>query len=212
MAYSFSVRSVAAVGAALGLALALVAPASAQSDAAGQGSTNQGSDAQSAPAAPSTTSLDPCQLVTSAEASTLAGTTYATGREETTDGGSRVCVYGYQTRNVFMVLVTQAPDADTAQAAWADEQARAQALMQRDLPGGLSPNVSVNQDAGVAGYDNSATAAGGGTIGGRTLNISAIYLLKGPTFVTYSDLLLDNAAPTTDALAAQAKSVLTRLP
>src|SRR4051794_15055715 len=72
------------------------------------------------------TAIDPCQLVSSAEASALAGTTYTTGVEQTTGTGGNMCVYGSRTTNVFMVLVAQAPDAGTAQTNWAQYEAEAQ--------------------------------------------------------------------------------------
>src|SRR5262245_65717867 len=51
--------------------------------------------------APST--IDPCELVTQQEASALAGTSFGPGKEES-DGsnGQRRCIYGYQTKNVFL--------------------------------------------------------------------------------------------------------------
>jgi len=184
----------------------------AQDDTGGQGVPDQAVDDQTEVQPASATPLDPCVIVTTAEASALAGTTYAAGIEQATDGGSRMCVYGYQTPNVFMVLVAQAADAATAQANWDLEQARVQSLIQANLPPGVNVDLNVSQDAGLQGYDDSATVSGSRTIGSRTLNASAIYLLKGPTFVSYSDLLLDTPAPTTDALAGEAQTVLTRLP
>lgn len=193
--------------------MVLSVPAAAQSGGSSAGSdlnTNPTDDTSpSAPAA--AVALDPCQLVTSAEASSLAGTTFASGLEQTTDGGSRVCVYGYQTTNVFMVLITQAPDSDTAQQTWADEEQRAQALLQQGLP----PNVSVKyalSDLTLPGFDRASLAGGTGTIAGRAINATAIYLLKGPAFVTFSDLVLDNPAPTGDAMQSQAATVNGRLP
>jgi hypothetical protein len=186
-------------------ALALLQPvgASAQDDTGDQSDTTP-------PAA--ATSIDPCSLVTSSEASALAGASFGPGMASTTDGGGRICVYGSQTPNVFMVLVGQEPDAATAQADWATEEARVQGAIQKDLPAGLNFNYSVTEDAGLPGYDRSATATTSATIGPRTINLSAIYLLKGPTFVSFSNLLLDNPAPTTDALGSQAQTVLSRLP
>ena len=65
--------------------------------------------------------------MTSAEASSIAGVTFAAGKEDTTSGGAKTCGYGAKTPNVFMVIVAQAPDAATAQADWTQEQAKAQA-------------------------------------------------------------------------------------
>jgi len=207
MSYRFSPRGLVALVLACGLAAAMVSPVFGD-----EGSPDQTPDDQTQQLPASTTSLDPCTLVTPAEASALAGTTYATGMEQTTDTGGRICVYGYQTLNVFMVLVAQSPDTATAQTGWDTEQARVQNLIQGNLPPGANVTLNASTDAGLDGYDRSATASASGVIGPRTLNVSGIYLLKGPTFVSYSDLLLDSAAPTTDALATQAQTVLGRLP
>lgn len=155
--------------------------------------------------------IDPCQLVTSAEASAVAGASYTAGIEETTGTGGNMCVYGSQTTNVFMVLVAQAPDAATAQANWAQYEGEAQSAVQTGLPPGVSVNLLVN-DASLDGYDQSALAGGSGSIGGRTINGSAVYLLKGPTFVSFSDLVLDQHAPSMDSMTAQAGTILGRLP
>jgi len=185
----------------LGLLVIFLAPTSAFA----QGDDSSGDTSAVPPA------IDPCQLVTSAEASALAGVTYTSGTEESTGTGGNMCVYGSQTTNVFMVLVGQAPDAATAQASWAQYQAEAQSAVQKGLPPGVSVNYVVN-DASVDGFDQSALATGSGSVGGRTINGSAAYLLKGPTFVSFSDLLLDQPAPSMDNMTAQAETLLGRLP
>jgi hypothetical protein len=169
-------------------------------------------DGDSSDSSSATTSIDPCQLVTADEASALAGTTYTTGLEQTSSAGSRLCVYGYQTQNVFMVVVAQATDASTAQAAFDDEQARVQDLMQKNLPAGVSVAFGANDDPNLTDYDRAALGQGSATILGRTINGSAVYLLKGATFVSFSDLVLNNAAPTSDVLESQAVTVFGRLP
>jgi len=157
------------------------------------------------------TALDPCQVVTSDEASALSGATYSAGTESTTQDGGKLCVYGAQTTNVFMVLVAQAPDADTAQAEWAQEQAQVQSVIQNGLPGGVSINLNVT-DLTLDGFDQAAIAQGSRPTPAGTINGSACYLLKGPTFVAFSNVLLNNPAPSSDALQSQAQTVLGRLP
>ena len=88
------------------------------------------------------TSLDPCQLVTSPEASALAGTTFGPGKEETSGQNGKRCVYGSRTMNVFTVEVGQDPGASAAQADWSTERARAQRLLTRKLPAGISLSMS----------------------------------------------------------------------
>lgn len=157
--------------------------------------------------------LDPCQLVTSSEASALAGASFAAGKEGTTsDGGGKTCAYGAQTANVFMVLVTQAPDAATAQADWAQEQARAQEALQQGVPAGLNVSLNVSDISGVAGADRAAIASFNTTISGQAVGVIAIYVLKGRIFFTFSDLVVGHATPTASAMEAQAHTVLGRLP
>src|ERR1039457_4982289 len=79
------------------------------------------------------TNLDPCQLVTQDEASSLAGATFGPGKEEST-GGGKECVYGSQTTNVMDIIVAQAPDAATAQADYAQAQGDAQTTIASKLP------------------------------------------------------------------------------
>jgi hypothetical protein len=154
------------------------------------------------------TPVDPCQLVTAAEASALAGATFGAGAESA-QNGSRRCVYGGQTTNVFAVVVAQAPDSKTANAEWAQEEAQAEAAMVKDVPAGVTPP----QVADVSGYgDRAATASAALTVQGHTIGISAIYVLKGATFFSYSDLVLDKSAPTVAALEAQATVSLGRVP
>ncbi|MFI5284230.1 MAG: hypothetical protein ACHQ0J_14025, partial [Candidatus Dormibacterales bacterium] len=153
--------------------------------------------------------VDPCQVVTASEASSLAGAAYTQGTEGLTgDGLGKTCDYGAQTLNVFQVLVSQATDAATAQAEWATEEARVQTALQKSasqVPG-LTYNLTVT-DTSVSGYDKAAVASASATYSGRTFSVSAIYLLKGATFLSYSDLLVGAAAPTSAAMESEAATV-----
>jgi hypothetical protein len=204
MRKAYTNPSLMAVGAALAVSALLV---SAPVVGAQSGSGSDSPASQS-----STTALDPCQLVTADEASALAGTTFTKGVEQTTDGGSRICVYGYQTTNVFMVLVAQSADATTAQATWSDYQARAQNLVQNNLPPGVNVNLNASDTTNLQGFDRAADGSASASLAGRTINLSAIYLLKGVTFVSFSDMVLTQPAPTTDGLEGEAATVQTRLP
>ncbi len=62
------------------------------------------------PASGSPENLDPCQLVTQDEASTLAHATFGPGKEETISASGKECVYGYQTTNVMDIIVAQAAE------------------------------------------------------------------------------------------------------
>jgi hypothetical protein len=156
------------------------------------------------------TSLDPCQLVTSSEASALAGTTFGAGRHENTKGGGRICVYGYQTSNVFTVEVGQDKSSSDARAQWSKAEAKARKLLSKKVPAGISVHVQTADVPGLA--DRAATVYSKNEIAGRKFGISGIYLLKGATVVAFQDLLLGGAPPSTSALQGQARTTLSRVP
>jgi len=156
------------------------------------------------------TSLDPCQLVTSSEASALAGTTFGPGKEEKSGTNGKLCVYGYQTSNVFIVVVGQSATKAAAQAAWSHEQSRAQAALKKQVPAGISIAIQTKNVSGLA--DRAATVTGSATVAGQTIGESAIYLLKGITFLSFSDLVLGHAAPGAAAMEAEADKALARVP
>jgi Protein of unknown function (DUF3558) len=177
------------------------APVAAATSAA----SSAGASSQSGAASP----LDPCQLVTSSEASALAGTTFGPGREEKT-GGGKVCVYGYQTTNVFTVEVGQDKSASDARAQWSREESQARSLLKNKVPAGISVHVRTADVDGLA--DRAATVYSKNQIAGHMFGISGIYLLKGGTVVAFQDLLLGGAPPSTSALESQARTTLSRVP
>jgi hypothetical protein len=183
------------------------------STSSGSGSAPAAQPAASAAASPSqsaaATSLDPCQLVTSSEASSLAGTTFGPGQEETTNGGKR-CIYGSQTTNVFTVEVAQAQDSATAQADWSQEQAKAQNLVEQKLPPGVDVSLNTQNVTGLG--DRAATASGSASVAGHKIGVSGIYLLKGATFLAFQDLLLGHNPPSSAAMQAEARTALGRVP
>ncbi len=195
-----------------GLALILIAGcASSNSPTANTSPAPTAAASPSATASPTGTT-DPCQLVTAAEASSLAGASYGAGLKQANTGGSNTCIYGFQTLNVFMVTVAIASDAGTAQAEWAQEETQAQAQM---LKGASVPGVTVNistSDFSLTGADRAAVGTGTASLGGHTIAGAAVYALKGPIFFTFSDLTVDHPAPTSTAMQGQAQTVVTRLP
>lgn len=152
------------------------------------------------------TSLDPCVLVTAAEASTLAGTTFGPGVESTTSGNGRICTYGAQTLNVLNVDVVVAPDLATAQADQAAALADAQAAATGQFPG-----VNLVEAPLPSFADGGLVVTASGTVSGQTIGLSGIYVLSGTTFFSINDLSLGHAAPTSDALQAAAQVVIGRL-
>jgi len=155
------------------------------------------------------TSLDPCQLVTSSEASSLSGASYGPGKEEAENGGKQ-CIYGYQTTNVFTVELGQASDPASAQADWSQEQSQAEALVEQKLPSGV--NISLNTQNLTGLGDRAATANGSTTIDGKLIGMSAIYLLKGATFLSFSDIVLGQQGPSASAMQREASTALSRVP
>jgi hypothetical protein len=161
------------------------------------------------------TSLDPCQLVTSSEASSLAGTTYGAGTESTTTGGGKICTYGAATTEVFQVLVAVASDAATAQADWSQEEGQVTSELQSAVTAaqsaGVTLNFTINDTSNVSGADMAAVGTFGTTISGVSLGGTAIYVLKGATFFAISDLEVGGTAPSTSAMEAQAETTLGRV-
>ena len=152
------------------------------------------------------TSLDPCQLLPSQEASSLAGTSFGAGAEGTNPGGGKTCTYGSQTTNVFFVEVVQAPDTATADAAkkqfLSDLQANLQQLSSEGLNVTQLPNFA----------DGAVIAQASINAGGETFNGSAIGFRKGTIFFGFSDVVVGSAAPNSAALQSEATTVLGRLP
>jgi hypothetical protein len=148
------------------------------------------------------TTLDPCQLVTAQEASQLAGVTFGAGKEDTTQGYGKICTYGSATGNDFNVIVGQAPDVATAQAA----EAEAEAQIKEQAPVG----VTTTQISGLG--DAAVFLSISESVGGQTINGSAIYVLKGTVFFGLADLAFGKPAPSQAALTTQAQLVLSRVP
>ncbi|HYM96311.1 MAG TPA: hypothetical protein VET26_03335, partial [Candidatus Sulfotelmatobacter sp.] len=93
------------------------------------------------------------------------------------------------------------PDVATAQA----YEATAQADLQKAGP--IAQSVVQIQGIG----DTAAQVQASGAIGGGTLNICGIYVLKGATFFTISEVALNRAVPSSDTMQKQALTVLGRL-
>jgi hypothetical protein len=155
------------------------------------------------------TPLDPCQLVTAAEASALAGASYSASEKRTNPGGGKQCVYGGQTHNVFMVSVARAASPAQARSEWATSQVQARALVSQSLPPGLHVTLRTANVSGLG--DRTATVFGRLGIQGRTIGFSGIYVLQGATFFAFSDLLDGHAPPSTAAMTTQARTTLGRL-
>ncbi len=161
-------------------------------------------DTVQATAAP--TALDPCQLISSQEASALAGATYGAGAESSTPEGLKICTYGYQTAAPFTIDVFQAKSVDDAKAAKAkflsDLQANLAQLASQGLTVTDLPNFA---DGATVGHVNISTGQG-------TINGNAFGFLKGTVFFGFSVITENGTAPTDQAMQAMATTVLSRLP
>jgi len=151
-------------------------------------------------------SLDPCALIPSDVASALAGASFGAGEQGSTEGGGRTCTYGAQTTNVFIVDVAQAPDEDTAKAYkaqfLADLEAKAEEMAARGLETTELPDFA----------DGAVTASLNLNVGGIAISGGAFGFVKGTIFVGFSDLVKGGAAPSAEALQAEAQSIADQLP
>ncbi|HEV2218097.1 MAG TPA: hypothetical protein VGV88_11050 [Candidatus Dormibacteraeota bacterium] len=202
------------VGLAASLAfLALTACASSSTTVSTSPTPAASPLAKASPSAAGTpTAVDPCQVLTQSEASTLAGTTYASSKQETTSGGAKLCVYGAQTLNVFEVLVATATSATVAQSQWDQEKAQVTSELQK---GAATPGLTFTanvSDTTLAGADRAASGTFSGTISGHTLAGTALYFLKGVYFVAIVDIVVDHTPPALAAMEAQGQTSLGRLP
>ena len=114
------------------------------------------------------------------------------------------------TGHVFTVEAGQDPSPAAAQADWSKERARAQRLLTKKLPAGISLSLNTQDVSGLG--DRAAVATGSASAAGQVIGFSGIYLLKGATFVGFQSLLLGHAAPSASAMEAQAQKTLARVP
>jgi hypothetical protein len=158
-------------------------------------------------AAGTPTALDPCQLLPADEASALAKASFGPGEERSLGGTGKSCTYGANTQNVFTVYVAQTADEASAKAAKASFMSDLQANMTQLVGGGFKFATSVPNLG-----DDSILAWVTLDTGGTPISGSAIGVVKETVFFGFSDLVLGGPAPTTDALKAEAQTVLGRLP
>lgn len=183
-------------------ATASAAPPAATSAAASPGTASSQSGVA--------TSLDPCQIVPASEASALAGATYGAGKEDPSGTDGKRCVYGSGTSHVFSVIVGQAATAADADADWSAERADAQAALTKQVPSGVKFHEQTQDVSGLA--DRASVVTGSVSLDGESIAASAIYLLKGAVFLSFSDEVVAGAAPAATAMEAEAQKALARVP
>jgi hypothetical protein len=146
------------------------------------------------------TDIDPCQLITSDDASALVGVKFGAGKATNTENNMKMCSYSGPGPNIFTVEVAVAPDVATAQAAEADAKAE---LSSKGANLAVIPLPSFADNTDAAILQGSA-----GGVGGR-----ALMLLKGTTFVGFSDISAGGASPPSEqAFKDQGNAVLAKLP
>ena len=150
------------------------------------------------------TDIDPCQLITSEDASTFVGVKFGAGKATNTENNMKMCSYSGPGPNIFTVEVAVAPDVATAQAAEADAKAE---LSSKGANLGVTPLPSFADNTDAALLQGSASS-GGLSIGGR-----ALMLLRGTTFVGFSDISAGGASPPSEqAFKDEGNAVLAKLP
>jgi hypothetical protein len=200
-----------------GLALALVACSAAQPGAssAGAGASQTNSQVPAASTtseppgeSPSTlptavaTVVDPCELLTAQEASTLTGTDYGAGKEATLPNHVRTCTYlNPPDPTQVTVTVVQAPDVATAQAA----KKQFVNTIKRKMPSDFTSTTFDMADGG-------AILRASATESGMTLNVAAVFVLKGTISFGVSELVVGSQPASDDALKSLAQTVVGRLP
>lgn len=158
-----------------------------------------------------TPAADPCQVVTSAEASALSGVTYGAGKESV-DNHTKGCTYEVAGHSLS-VQVAQAPDPATAQAYWDSAQAKAKANLkaeQQKAPAGVTWSFTDSPVSGLG--DRATTIAASASLMGHSFGITGIYVIQGATFMGIEDLAITAGSPaSTSALVAQAQTSVGRL-
>jgi hypothetical protein len=192
-----------AVASALAAAPPVVLPS--ETPAASEPSSTPAADSSGTPLPTAVvTDIDPCQLITSDEASTFVGVKFGAGKATNADNNVKMCSYSGPGPNIFTVEVAVAPDVATAQAAEADAKAT---LSSRGPKLGVIPLPS------FADNTDAAILQGSGSAGGISLGARALLLLKGTTFVGFSDISAGGVSPPTEqAFQDQGNAVLAKLP
>lgn len=147
--------------------------------------------------------FDPCHLVTQSEASAMAHSSFGPGKEE----GNHIrheCVYGAQTPNVLSVIVLTGASSGDAQAEWNQLLAEAQQAVSQ-APANmvhLTPGNGIGDRSEWVEVDLSQIG----------VEARGLAFLKGSVGVYVIDLVRGAAAPSRDAMTAEAQTVVGRLP
>jgi hypothetical protein len=138
--------------------------------------------------------------------SRLTGATFGPG-DASTDHNDRLCSYGQEGLE-FQVLVAVAPDAATAKK---EEPAFKAQLEHVAAEAGITDSKLTELPDFEPGVD-AAVLSGSVTAGGSKIKGISLYALKGAVLVALSEVAMGGSVPTSDAMQAQARVVLGRLP
>jgi hypothetical protein len=151
------------------------------------------------------TAIDPCQLITAAEAGQMVGVTFGAGKEHEGANHVKSCTYTSGT-NTFTVDVAVAPDEATAKTA--ENQAVSAIESNQGLKdAGMKETKLTNFAPGT-----DALILDGQVKGQISLAARALMLLKGVTYVGFSDLAIGGDVPSQDAFKNEAMTVISRIP
>jgi hypothetical protein len=153
------------------------------------------------------TTIDPCQVVTPEEASTLAGAKFGPSSATTMSNNGKLCMYGQQGLS-FNVIVTAAPDAATAKA----EEPAFKAEIERAAADAGLGNMKLTEIPDFQPGIDAAVLSGTATVGGTKVEGIALYALKNAVLLALTDLAFGGTAPTAAAMEDEAKVALGRLP
>ena len=142
---------------------------------------------------PVPTDIDPCTLLTQAEASTLAGVSLAAGTSSTAESNARMCSYGAE-GSVVQLLVAVAPDAASAKAA---EPGFKATLEQGVAQAGIA-NPKLTEMAGFDPGVDAAMVEGSASAAGKKLSAIALYALKGAVIVAISNIGVGSPVASSD--------------
>ena len=149
------------------------------------------------------TDIDPCQLITSEDASTFVGVKFGAGKATNTENNMKMCSYSGPGPNIFTVEVAVAPDVATAQAAEADAKAE---LSSKGAKLGVTPLPSFADNTDAAILQGSAGSNG---IRRRPRAVAP----QGHHFVGFSDISAGGASPPSEqAFKDEGNAVLAKLP
>ncbi|HEX3930987.1 MAG TPA: hypothetical protein VHW64_09795 [Nocardioides sp.] len=147
------------------------------------------------------TTLDPCQLVTQQEASSLTHASFGPG-QESGNAVRKECIYGSQTANVLSVYVVQAASTADAQSGWNQLLAQAQ-----QAAGQAAGQIQLTSQSGIGDRAEWAEL----DLAALHVQARGLAFQQGATGVYIIDLVKDGTPPSRDDLSNQAQTVLGRV-